>query len=47
MAFLAIFGVMLFCALRPCLCGMHRWDEPGGHCEDCGACDELFGKHLH
>ncbi len=23
----------------------HRWDEPGGHCEECGACDEMYGRH--
>lgn len=23
----------------------HKWDMPGGHCEDCGECDEFF--HLH
>ena len=30
-----------------CHIGMHRWDEPGGHCEDCGFCDTFFGPHEH
>jgi hypothetical protein len=30
-----------------CGFGLHRWDSPGGHCEECGACDEFFGKHNH
>jgi hypothetical protein len=28
-----------------CRLGMHRWDEPGGHCEKCRKCDEFFGTH--
>ena len=28
-----------------CRLGLHRWDMPGGHCEECGACDEFFGPH--
>lgn len=28
-----------------CWMGLHRWDIPGGHCEECGACDEFFGPH--
>ena len=30
-----------------CAFGMHRWDMPGGHCEECGKCDEFFGPHDH
>lgn len=30
-----------------CLLGAHYWDYPGGHCEDCGECDEFFGPHYH
>lgn len=30
-----------------CRMGLHRWDSPGGHCEDCYACDEFFGPHCH
>lgn len=37
----------IFVLLFPCLCDLHRWDEPGGHCTDCGECDEFFGKHAH
>lgn len=28
-----------------CAARCHRWDYPGGHCEDCGVCDEFFGEH--
>ncbi len=28
-----------------CWVGCHRWDSPGGHCEDCGACDLFFDGH--
>ncbi len=28
-----------------CWLGLHRWDMPGGCCEDCGRCDEFFGGH--
>lgn len=28
-----------------CFMQLHRWDAPGGHCECCGECDELFGPH--
>lgn len=28
-----------------CLIGAHHWDYPGGHCEECGECDEMFGLH--
>lgn len=28
-----------------CWLGQHRWDWPGGHCERCGKCDEMFGSH--
>jgi hypothetical protein len=30
-----------------CWIGVHAWDLPGGHCQDCGACDEFFGPHEH
>jgi hypothetical protein len=29
-------GLLLFAALAP-----------GGHCEDCGKCDDFFGPHNH
>lgn len=29
-----------------CNLNLHRWDMPGGHCENCGACDEFFESHL-
>ncbi len=25
-----------------CAIGCHRWDSPGGHCEDCGLRDNFF-----
>ena len=25
-----------------CWLGLHRWDKPGGHCEDCGVYDDFF-----
>jgi hypothetical protein len=25
-----------------CWLGLHRWDSPGGHCEDCGKHDDFF-----
>lgn len=28
-----------------CWMGLHRWDYPGGHCERCGLCDEILGRH--
>jgi hypothetical protein len=28
-----------------CKIGMHEWDYPGGHCEDCKICDLFFGPH--
>jgi hypothetical protein len=44
-----IAGVFLVFCLMPktgyCKMGLHRWNMPGGHCEDCGACDEFFGGH--
>jgi hypothetical protein len=30
-----------------CLIGIHHWDQPNGHCLECGQCDEFFGKHNH
>lgn len=30
-----------------CFIGIHRWDMPGGHCENCGKCDEFFETHQH
>jgi hypothetical protein len=30
-----------------CRIGLHRWNMPGGHCDDCGKCDEFFGPHNH
>lgn len=27
-----------------CRMGSHRWDSPGGDCEDCGAHDDFFGR---
>lgn len=40
--FVAIVAVLM---VFPCKFGNHCWNEPGGHCEDCGKCDEFFGKH--
>lgn len=40
-------GVLIVMLAWPCRFGLHRWDHPGGHCEDCGACDEFFGPHDH
>ena len=31
----------------PCKVGLHKWDQPDGHCEDCGKCDDFFGTHHH
>ncbi len=28
-----------------CWLGQHRWDQPDGHCERCGKCDEFFAEH--
>jgi len=28
-----------------CFFGLHYWEYPGGHCMDCHACDEFFGRH--
>ena len=28
-----------------CRIGLHKWDSPGGHCVDCGICDEFLGPH--
>jgi hypothetical protein len=28
-----------------CFIGAHHWSDPGGHCIDCGKCDELFYPH--
>ncbi len=28
-----------------CWMGLHRWSEPGGHCEKCGRCDTFFDGH--
>lgn len=25
-----------------CKFGLHVWDGPGGHCEECGKCDRFF-----
>lgn len=30
-----------------CLMGCHHWSDPGGHCLDCGKCDEFFHSHVH
>lgn len=38
----ALFGPRFWCWQH-----LHRWDSPGGHCENCGACDEFFGPHHH
>ncbi len=27
-----------------CFFGLHRWDEPGGVCECCGAWDDFFDR---
>lgn len=37
--------LMLLFITDPCKLGLHRWDYPGGHCTDCGMCDEFFEKH--
>ena len=29
-----------------CRIGAHHWDMPGGHCTECGECDEFFGVHM-
>lgn len=36
---------MKFLSKLLCWLGCHRWDCPGGHCEECGACDEFFHEH--
>lgn len=30
-----------------CVIGMHHWDFPGGHCEECGSCDLLLEPSDH
>jgi hypothetical protein len=25
-----------------CWLRLHKWDRPGGHCEDCGVYDDFF-----
>jgi len=36
-------GLLLFAALA-----LHAQSfVPGGHCEDCGKCDDFFGPHNH
>jgi hypothetical protein len=27
--------------------GFHEWDKLGGHCVNCGACDQYLGPHDH
>ena len=36
----ALIPVKMYCRM-----GLHKWDMPGGHCEDCGICDEFFEPH--
>ncbi len=42
---LLIAVVALFVSMLrwPCRFGLHRWDSPGGRCEDCGKQDNFFG----
>jgi hypothetical protein len=28
-----------------CWLGLHRWDSPGGNCEDCGIHDDFFERY--
>ena len=41
----ALLAIAFFVAyIKPCWFGLHRWDSPGGNCEDCGIHDDFFDR---